>query len=476
MNMIASMLEIAPKCRPALDADFLPASLWNQAYREAVQSYGHRDPLIFALERTNGSISVYRTEVFPHREPWTELNLRYAERLLKLLLWSRGGFRIMLAGDENLTRSLCRIYSPDGQRRFDFQVMGEGVHGKPLQVIPVGTEDILDTREQTIPVAKSFDGCRIGLDLGGTNRKSAAIFDGETISVEVVPWNPYVQNDPQWHRQEICDSLSRVAEKLPRVDSIGVSAAGVYEENRVCFSSLFRGVPTRDFHRCVSNLFLELAEEWGNIPLIVVNDGQLPALAGAMSINENAVLGIAMGTCLAAGYVTQSGDLNKWINDLSFSPLDYREDAPLDEWSGDRGCGVQYLSQQAVCRLSFASGLCPSGSHLESQLVPYIRELVEKGDERAGNIYRTIGTYFGYAIAHYADIYEIHNVFLTGGVTAGPGGGIIIDEAKRVLEIEFPHLAAAIRIHAPDENTRLHGHAVSAACLPILQKTNGEMP
>ena len=56
-------------------------------------------------------------------------------------------------------------------------------------------------------------------------------------------------------------------------------------------------------------------------------------------------------------------------NELAFVPVDYRANAPKDEWSGDRGCAVQYFSQQAVGRLLPLAGIdAPAGMSLPEKL------------------------------------------------------------------------------------------------------------
>ena len=175
--------------------------------------------------------------------------------------------------------------------------------------------------------------------------------------------------------------------------------------NRVKVASLFRGVPTDLFQSRVKDLFLELAKEW-KVPFEIANDGEVTALAGSMALGENAVFGLAFGTSTAAGYVTPEGNITTWLNELAFAPVDYNPRAPVDEWSGDYGCGVQYFSQQCVGRL-----LAPAGIEVDSALplpekLKHVQALMAKGDERARNIYETIGTYLGYAIAHYADFYD----------------------------------------------------------------------
>jgi predicted NBD/HSP70 family sugar kinase len=98
----------------------------------------------------------------------------------------------------------------------------------------------------------------------------------------------------------------------------------------------------------------------------------------------------------------------------------------------------------------------------------HVQKLMDQGDGRARKIYQTIGTYLGYAIAHFSDFYELENVLILGRVTSGPGGDIIIAGAKEVLKTEFPELTGKIAFHIPDEKDKRHGQAVAAASLPRL--------
>jgi predicted NBD/HSP70 family sugar kinase len=295
------------------------------------------------------------------------------------------------------------------------------------------------------------------------------VANGEVVFSEEVAWNPGAQADPQYHFDGIHDSLRRAAAQLPRVDAIGGSAAGVYVNNEVRVGSLYRGVPRDLFEARVRRLFFELREAWGGIPFEVVNDGEVTALAGSMALGDGAVLGIAMGSSTAAGYVTPQGAITTWLNELAFAPVDYREDSPSDEWSGDRGVGAQYLSQQAVARL-----LQPAGIDLPSAMPPAeklerVQRLIAAGDGRARRIYETIGVYFGYAIAHYADFYDIRSLLALGRVMTGEGGDAILSLASSVLREEFPELAARIRFHIPGEKEKRHGQAIAAASLPAIE-------
>jgi predicted NBD/HSP70 family sugar kinase len=456
-------MNIVPKFRPVLDPAFVPASLWNRAFREAAAR--NPRPLAIALERSDGSVSVFRTIVTAND---AALNRRYAERLLKFLLWQKGGYRVTVAGDRELAAHLRGVYSPEGARAFDHEFMGERVYGRPMEVLATAYGDAPEERESAAPLGRHLEGCRIGFDLGASDRKCAAVIDGKVVFSDEVPWTPSAQADPQYHFDGIHDSLRRAAAHLPRVDAIGGSAAGVYVNNEVRVGSLYRSVPRDAFDRRVRRIFFELQQAWGGVPFDVVNDGEVTALAGSMALDDGAVLGIAMGSSLAAGYVTPSGAITSWLNELAFVPVDYREGAPVDEWSGDGGVGAQYFSQQAVGRL-----LAPAGIELPGEMpLPVKLEQVQKlaagGDERAMRIYDTIGVYFGYNIATYTDFYEVRNLLVLGRVMTGEGGDRILEIAKQVLREEFPEIAERIRFHIPDEKEKRHGQAIAAASLPAV--------
>ena len=464
------LLKVHPRFRPPLDPDFVPASLWNRAYGASVKAAGGGKPLAIALERSDGSVSVYRTAVLPHAGSTAAVNVRYLERLLKFLLWQKGGYRITLGGSPELAECMRGIYGPGGARAFDHQFMGELVYGRPMTIETTTYDGAPAEQESAAPLGRHLEGYRIGFDLGASDRKCAAVAEGKVVFSEEVPWNPSKQTDPQYHFEGVNDSLKRAAAHLPRVDAIGGSAAGVYVKNEVRVGSLYRSVSRDQFDTRIRRLFFDLQAAWGGIPFEVVNDGEVTALAGSMALDDNAVLGVAMGSSLAAGYVTPQGNITSWLNELAFVPVDYREGAPVDEWSGDGGAGAQYFSQQAVGRL-----LAPAGIELPDDMplpvkLEEVQKLMAAGDDRARRIYETIGVFFGYNIATYADFYEVRNLLVLGRVMTGEGGDIILTEAKRVLQSEFPDIAERIRFHIPDEKEKRHGQAIAAASLPALTR------
>ena len=462
-------LEVQMRHRPVLDPGFLPAVLWNRAYQARVRSTGGSVELGIALVRQDGTTFTHRTRILPPTPAHAALNGKYVERLVKLLLWQKGGCTILVKGSDPVARMLAAAYAEKGLRAFDRDLVGRRMFGRTIEVKAVRGK-LPPARETQQPLGRHLDGCRIGFDLGGSDRKCAAVVEGKVVFSDEVVWNPYFEKDPWYHFQGVNDTLRRAAAKLPRLDAIGGSAAGVYVNNEPRVGSLYRGIAEPDFDRHIRGLFRALQSWWGGVPFEVVNDGEVTALAGSMSMKANAVLGYSMGTSVAAGYVTPDGNITPWLNELAFVPVDYRDDAPADEWSGDIGCGVQYFSQQAVNRLLPAAGIqVPTEMPVAERLVE-VQKLMAGGDPRARKIYETIGTCFGYAIAHYADFYDVQNMLVLGRVTSGEGGEAILAEARQVLKDEFPTLAERIRLRTPDEKDKRHGQAIAAASLPVVSR------
>jgi predicted NBD/HSP70 family sugar kinase len=467
MSLPAALL-IPPRRTPVLDPWFRPPVLANRAFHDRVEAAANPTPVTIALEQADGSVFRFATRVLPANDELAAANLPFLERWLKFLLWSRGGFRLHFAGPADLLEALRQHYATTEPGRFDADIMGGRIYERPFELVACEPDRMPVERASTQPLGRHLDGCRIGFDLGGSDRKVAAVMDGVVRFSEEAVWDPIGQADPQYHFNGIMDSLKRAAEHLPRVDAIGGSAAGVYVNNRVKVASLFRGVAPDLFNARVKDLFLEIRRAWHGVPFEVVNDGEVTALAGSMALGDNAVLGIALGTSTAGGYVTPDGTITSWLNELAFVPVDFNPQAPLDEWSRDRGIGAKYFSQQAVARLVGVAGIDVPADLPLPKILEQVQRLMAARDDRARKIYETIGTYLGYTIAHLADFYDFRHLLILGRVTTGPGGDVILKGAREVVATEFPKLARRAALHTPDEKEKRHGQAIAAASLPTL--------
>ena len=459
-----SLQLVAPRIQPPLDENFRPAILANQNFQREVRSVGVR--LVLGLERSSGEFARFETKVHPEGHPNFQANYQYIERIVKFLLWQRGGHTLYVGGSQKIADHLKKMYSKGGARSFDYKFMGEQVYEKDFSVIACDVDEVPASRETGKLLGRNLHGHRIGFDLGASDRKVSAVVDGNPIYSEEVVWEPRQNSSPDYHYREIMTALKTAASKMPRVDAIGGSSAGIYIDNRPMVASLFRGIPQEKFSE-IKNMFLRIREEMG-VPLEVINDGDVTALAGSMSIEDNAVLGIALGSSEAAGYVNAEGHIMGWLNELAFAPVDYSPNAPDEEWSGDKGCGANYFSQQCVFRLAPKAEIEIPADVTDADKLKFVQEKLEAGHDGALKIWQSMGVYLGYGIAHYADFYEIKHVLILGRCTSGRGGDLLLEGAKKVFETEFPELLTKIELHLPDEKVRRVGQSVAAASLPVI--------
>lgn len=464
-----SLLEQVPNVVAPLDPDFRPAALGHRAFARHVAGSGGAAVLDVALERDPGQVTRARVELSPFPSD-TALNQRFAERWLKFLLWQHGAWRIQLAGPDSVTRYLERAYERAGMREFDAEFMAQVYRRPRFEVVTRRVEDLPASRVTERRLGRHVDGCRIGFDAGGSDRKVAALIDGHQVFATETPWQPKLEADPNYHYEGIRDSLQQARAHLPRLDGIGVSSAGIFVDDETRVASLFRKVPPDLFEARIRPIYLELAREMG-VPVAVANDGDVAALAGSMELDDAPVLGLALGTSLAAGYVNASGAITGQLNELAFAPLDYAARAVRDEeWSGDLGVGVNYLSQDAAIRLAQSAGieLAPTASPAEK--LSELQRKHEDGDERAAAVFDTVGVYLGYALLSYSDFYTLKHVLVMGRVLSGSGGERIVKIARRVLECEAPELASEVTLGLPDESKRRIGQSLAAASLVELNR------
>ncbi|MCB0100831.1 MAG: ROK family protein [Anaerolineales bacterium] len=456
---------IEPKVAPPLDEGFRPAVLADQNFQRKVQPVGVR--AVLGLERGAGEISRFETLVYPEGHPDFESNFQYIERVVKFLLWQRGGHTVYVGAPKAVGEHIRKVYAADGERKFDFHFMGTQVHEKEFSVVICNADEVPASRETGKLLGRNLAGCRIGFDLGASDRKVSAVVDGNAIYSEEVIWEPRKNTDPAYHYEEVMTALKTAASKMPRVDAVGGSSAGIYVDNRPMVASLFRGIQAEKFGE-IKNMFLRIRDEMG-VPLEVINDGDVTALAGSMSIEDNGILGIALGSSEAAGYVNLEGHIMGWLNELAFAPIDYNPEAPVDEWSGDKGAGALYFSQQCVFRLAPKAGIEIPADVTDAEKLKFAQKKLEAGEDGATKIWQSMGIYLGYGIAHYAEFYEIKHVLILGRCTSGRGGDLLIEGAQKVFESEFPELLNKIELHLPDEKIRRVGQSVAAASLPVVE-------
>ena len=449
--------------KPTLDKTYKPMIRVLQEYENAVKQESQKQTIVIAVERNGGYNFVYKFDAFIDGTGHDELNCRIAERLAKTILWLAGGYKIIISGSKTIYEYIKNAYTLQGARAFDVDFMS-GVYEKPFEVIYVENASEIKEKGCSLKVGGYLDGCRIGFDAGGSDRKVSAVIDGEVVYSEEVVWNPKTTSDPNYHYNEILTAMKTAASKMPRVDAIGVSSAGVYVDNKAMVASLFIKVDKEKYGDFTKNIYINVAKEMGDIPLEVANDGDVTALAGSIDLNDNGVLGIAMGTSEAVGYINNQGGLNGWLSELAFAPVDFSEDAMQDEWSGDIGVGCKYFSQDAVIKLANLGGFVFEEPTTPAQKLKVIQKLVEEGDELATQVFKDIGIYLANTLPFYAKFYDIKHVLLLGRVMGGKGGNIIFETCKEVLAKDFKEFAD-LDISLPDESSRRVGQSIAAASL-----------
>ncbi len=448
--------------KPELDPGFVPILRFNQEFLKTAKK-----PVSVAVERAGGQMA--RADTFLHGTPdMREADHYYIERLVKTMLWMKGGYKVYVAGDGDAADYLRSVYRAGGRQEFDWDYMAN-VFERPFEIVLA--DEVPSAKDSPKAMGGHLEGCRIGFDAGGSDRKVSAVIDGESVFSEEVVWFPKTNSDPDYHYAGIVEALKSAAAHLPRVDAVGVSSAGVYINNRTMNASLFLQVPKDLFDKKVKDIYIRaITDTFGDVPYEVVNDGDVTALAGAMSLNDNNVLGIAMGTSEAVGYVDAEGRITGWLNELAFVPVDANPEAMRDEWSGDIGCGVKYFSQDGVIKLAPAAGIELDESLSPAEKLKAVQKRMEEGDGRAASIYRSIGVYLGHTLAYYHELYHYRHVLLLGRVMSGKGGDLLLETCKQVLAAEYPDAAKAIHLALPDEKFRRVGQSAAAASLPEVRK------
>merc|ERR1719230_236589 len=360
------------------------------------------------------------------------------------------------------------------------------VCGAPWSVeIVAAVSDLPAAKEEPVKCGKEATGSRIAFDLGKSDVKTVAVKDGEVIDSKETEWD-VTNPDPQYHYDLIVKAMKDMAAKMPKVEAIGGSATGtVSADSEATWCDCFPNVPPDVYKEKVVPIFNDIAKnEFGGVPIKVINDGEVTAVAGGQMIGEGCLFGISLGSSEGSGYVYEDGSLTGWINENVYNPFDRNPDGPGNPGSPHRGDAGVYLGQRAATRLAKKGGIdlppemmpdhpnMNQASHVpHAQCLKKIQAAMKdpKKEPQARKIYETIGVYMGYAIAQYCEYLPIKNVLILGRVTTGSGGQVMMDSAKKVLVADFPELSG-VKFHTPSEHMKRVGQCVAAAALPELKK------
>jgi predicted NBD/HSP70 family sugar kinase len=245
-------------------------------------------------------------------------------------------------------------------------------------------------------------------------------------------------------------------------------------------------VPPDVYKAKVVDIFRRMSKEVaGDVPLKVINDGEVTALAAVQKIGKGNIMGISMGSSEGGGYANTDGNLMGWINELCYIRLDLNPEAPTDPWSKGHHTGLShmYLGQRGATKLAGKvikglpenyvyphPGMCTIKHEDHAQCLKLIQKAMADPSQEAevSKIYETIGVYLGYGLAQYCEFYPIDHVMILGRVSKGKGGDMVLDTAKKVLQTEFPQFAH-IQFHTADDHFKAVGQCIAAAALPSLK-------
>ncbi|MBE6381958.1 MAG: ROK family protein [Lentisphaerae bacterium] len=429
------------------------------------------DKVAIAWEREDGKVYRYDLEIPSSLKPSAVKFVSYVvERIAKFIVWSAGGWKLYLAGPEKIVKPVAKAYTKKGARAFDYDFFSS-IYGRPVEAVIVPYKKMPETNETLQKVKTVADGCRIGFDLGASDFKISALKNGDVVFSKEFPWDPRNNPDPEYHYNMLTAGLKEAAASLPRVDAIGGSTAGTLVGQKMGIASLFRAVKEQNPSKfeTAQNMFFRIEKDWG-VPFAIYNDGDVTALAGMITMGKKGILGVAMGSSEAVGYVDPDGAMTGRISELAFAPVDFNPNAPKDEWSGDAGVGAMAFSQQAVNWLAEKYGFkFPKAMKLPERL-KVVQAAMEKGDEKALKVYIQIGRFLAHAIPWYNEFYDYENMMILGRVTSGLGGSVILETAKAMLKDIYPAHAERIDIFMPDEKARRLGQSVAAAQIPVIAK------
>ncbi len=458
------------KCACPSSAFVAPMSALWQVY-DGIENKANAQIVAVAWEREDGKVYRYDLPVPKRLDPQAEKFVTHVvERIAKFIVWSAGGWKLYLAGPEKIVGPVAKAYTKKGARAFDYDFFSS-IYGRPVETAIVPLKKMPEMNEKPALVKTVADGCRIGFDLGASDFKISALKNGKVVFSKEFPWDPRNQPDPEYHYSKLTAGLKEAAAALPRVDAIGGSTAGTLVGQKMGIASLFRAIKEKNPSKFeeAQNLFFRIEKDWG-VPFAIYNDGDVTALAGMITMNKKGILGVAMGSSEAVGYVDMKGRMTGRISELAFAPVDFNPCAPRCEWSGDYGVGAMAFSQQAVNWLAESFGFeFPKAMALPERL-KVVQAAMEKGDARALKVYIQIGRFLAHAIPWYNEFYDYENMMILGRVTSGLGGEVILETAKAMLKDVYPEWAEKIDIFMPDEKARRLGQSVAAAQIPVIKK------
>jgi len=474
-----------PKVPAPLDPNFSPLILGKRKYANATKDC--KDELEWALPRADGC-GRGKLKVFADGHADAEASIYLAGVCIQEMIWQRSASELQLAGPPKMCEALKAAFSEGGMYEFEATAM-PNVCGTPdakFEVKIVKAEELPEAKDAPQVCGKDASGCRLAFDLGKSDIKTVAVKDGEVVYSQETEWD-VTSPDPDYHFKAVVDALMLAKAALPKVDCVGGSATGTISgDNEATWCDIFPNVPPDVYKEKVVDIFKRIAKEVaGDVPLKVINDGEVTALAAVQKIGKGNIMGISMGSSEGGGYANADGNLMGWINELCYIRLDLNPEAPTDPWTKGAHTGIShlYLGQRGATKLAHKAGvevpenyiyphpdMCTIKHEDHAQCLKLIQKAMgdPNKEQQVKALYETCGVYLGYAIAQYQEFYKIDHVMILGRVSKGKGGDIMLNKANEVLQTEFPQYAD-VAFHTADDHFKAVGQCIAAAALPELK-------
>eukprot|EP00928_Gymnodinium_smaydae_P063127 TRINITY_DN467_c0_g1_i5.p1 TRINITY_DN467_c0_g1~~TRINITY_DN467_c0_g1_i5.p1 ORF type:complete len:533 (+),score=167.54 TRINITY_DN467_c0_g1_i5:55-1599(+) len=493
---VKKLLIVEPKIKAPLDAGFAPVVLAKREYRKAAQEC--KDTLYFALPRKNGC-GRGELKVFLEDDKRYQASVILAGVMIQEMIWMKGATSLQLCGPKGICAAVKADFSKGGAYAFEAETMPKcnGEADKTFEVTIVDAIGSLPASKDTPEVCgKEANGNRLAFDLGKSDIKTVFVKDGEVLDSMETEWD-VTAVDPEYHFKMIVDAMNGTIERAKKkgagaIQAVGGSATGtVSSDNEATWCDIFPNVPADVYKEKVVDIFKRISNKVaGDVPLKVINDGEVTALAAVQKLTkENGgklignVMGISMGSSEGGGYADADGNLKGWFNELCYVKLDMNPSAPTDPWSKEahRGLSHMYLGQRGATKNAYKitevpenykyphPDMCTIKHEDHAQCLKLIQKAMKDTPEKAADLYKTCGVYLGYALAQYVEHYKIEHVMILGRVSKGDGGDIMLKTASEVLNTEFPDIPK-IKFHTADDHFKAVGQCIAAAALPTIKK------
>ena len=265
----------------------------------------------------------------------------------------------------------------------------------------------------------------IGVDLGGTNLRIAAVDENGTL-LEKITLGTQVQKGRDFVIGEMSEAIEQVITKYAgskHLDGIGIGVPGIIDlETGMLYES--PNLPGWDHYPVREEIERRL-----NTKVILENDANAAALGekwlGAARDFPNMCM-ITLGTGVGGGIVLNGRiwhGMTGMAGELGHITVE-PEGAKCN--CGNLGCIEQYASATAIVRMARESAVTSTSDSLKRSVEGSDKEfnsrvvyqLAVQGDQAAVDIYRRVGRYLGIALADIINAFNLNMYVIGGGVAS----------------------------------------------------------